>query len=639
MLVPVAAPSVSAAHGSDLGIVAGTTATMEDDGAVVRGPGHVFDGRENRVVPVGSSIGDGSLFLDMRLRNSNYPTEAGISSGSILGSLIGRPDLLMPGYQHGEAWYGWWNDLDGDRTIDDIHDEACGGPACAGDEFVWRGISSGESPTMTISRLPSNTTIPQRAPVFDYHVWDRVTDETDRSGPHQTWRTSLTIGYTESLIASKTLVTYTNAREVIGGARGFPLDPNDPDALVDVDVHEALSPDVETLWWASMSLVGVVSDSSKDPASVIPDLPYPVHPPPVDLPVSPWTVANPTPILAYVVGTGATVQQGGQAQPPPVASPPLPPLPGPTPTSVLAQVVGEATRTVNLLGLEDPSTVATRANTILNGFTTPPYSKEPNTWEDDYGQHALFGGEGDTLGSYNDYGGYLAGRHLWIDNRADVARCAGTDADILGMGVRATAVGHCLVVTTPYEPFGGITHGSRSSGATVRFEMHVGRWQDLNGDTHVGEYCEPNEFDAQRNTCVKQQPTSWPHAWSKEIVKACVGSSARNGRIILTPINDAWPNVVVVRDSRYLDANDLQSIHVRDDTAPIELRFDTNCVMSGDFDQGNIFSRDTLYFPEGPSVAVHVRTEVVSAEYLDATTGVIIPSERVVDVDILPAGM
>ncbi len=636
-------PSVLAAHGSEVPLTPGTTATLEDDGAIVNAPGHVFHGRENRVVPAGRTMGDGSLFLDARLHESVSGIVAGaeVPLGLIVGGALGRPNLVFPGEQQVDAWYGWWNDLNDDGVIDDVHDGVCGASSCPEDEFKWRGIASGEALTMTVSYIPGNTSI-SGAPDVAYHSWARMKDETIKSGAHQTWTSNVRTAYSESLISTKTVVAYTNAREVTGSYGRYPFDLTDGNALVDVDVHDALSPDVESLWWASLIAVKQIDEASRDPVSLLPANPYPVRPPPVDAPARPELPVSPTALLTFAVGTTLAVYNGEPigypARPPSIEPLPLPPMPGPSVTSIMAEVAGQGSRILNLFPLDNPTAGGFDLLATITRLITPPWPKEPNTSEDDYGQNALYGGVGDSFGSYNTYGPYADSRHLWIDNRAHMRTCYGAEGQAPLNVITLNLRGGC--VQSPYEPVGGTGRGVRSSGVALGFEMNVELWHDLNGDTHVGTYCDPSgpEFDADRNTCAAY--SAWAHAPSgREVIHACTGSSARNGRIILTPLDGPWPDVIVVRDGAEFSPLAPGAAEIRSDSSPIELAWATECDLSSNVDTGKIDSRDQVYFPKGPTVAIRVITEVVSATYSDPDTGAIHPPERVVDVDILPAGM
>ncbi len=651
-MVGTAVPPTLAAHGNEIPFIPQTSTPMEDDGAVARAAGHVLDGMENRVVAPGAIIGDGSLFLDVRLRDSvsalfTFAT-VDVPVGMIVGTQVGRPDLLTTGYQIADAWYGWWYDFDNDGTIDDIHDGACGSSPCGGDEFAWRGLASGESLTVTTSYLPSTSPLIAPEPNYSNHAWSRMNDQTaPRHNPHQTWKSSAHFSYTESFLTTLTVVAFANAREVLNGADGFPLDLKDPNALHDVDVHEALSPEVESLYWSTVRAVNDTVGTLLDPIGFFPSNPYPVRPPPVDAPETPPLPGpSPTAVAAFALGAAVALADGRvpgyPVRPPPVDPVPRPALPGPTPIALVSTIVGTGADTINLLPYRDPASAPDETVELTQRISQPPWPKEPSTWEDDYGSHALFGGVGDALGSYNSYDGYAATPHLWADNLAYLVTCAGVGRNAVGSGITVALTSSCGQYA--YEPVGGAVHGTRSSGFALGFEMYVGLWHDLDLDTHVGNICDPYgpAFDAERNTCDREGYSAWGHDWfTSEIIPACVGSSARDGRIILTPLGAPWPSVVVLQSARdWTRIATADSVEVRSDDAPIELRWEEQCAVDSDErDEGTIRARDVVYFLEGPSVPIRVLTEVVSAPYLDASTGILIPSERVVDVDILPAGM
>ncbi len=247
ILIVLLAPAAAANHWT-LYYQGGVTyagETLEDDNAVVHWTGSPFDGLANRVTLPGTSPGEGSRFLDARLgtdvtQNQGYPT---IYSGQLFGPAIDRHDLLIPGYSHITAWYGDWQDLNGDGVINDVHDVGCD-PACGADEFKWRGRSSGHTEAVVTYDVTyfKNTTDTAFMRALQDHTLDAA---------EQGWYGSYMSGASTGAgwLRDVYTVTVAGARAAAGTASGFDLDT--PGALWDVDRYAAISPEFDALFYAA----------------------------------------------------------------------------------------------------------------------------------------------------------------------------------------------------------------------------------------------------------------------------------------------------------------------------------------------------------------------------------------------------
>ncbi len=590
-LVATGVPVASATHWSIHGLGVGRSAgvTFEDDNERISAPGNVFDGRDNRVVYPGRSLGDGSLFLDARLGNSagfQYLDAVGpdVPSGYASSAVTGRSDLILPGAHHVSAWYGWWSDRDDDGVILDEHDGTCG--ACAVDEFVWRGKGSDESVAMHYYVLPRHQPTYWTSAYGDprevdglYGDGDMV-DRTGRSEAEQAWvGRSVTVTTDAGLLSTIRVITLAGAGTALASPLGYDLD--DPLALLDVDRYEALDPEVAALWTSAFATLDAGQVTIYE----------------VILPLERDALNETNAILASDL------------------------------TAPARGAFGLAFNTA--LGL-----VATASE----GVETVPWDgKEPNHPDDASEGRAFFGGIGDVWGSFNTYPGHLDSHHLFVDNAARTMACAGgyARAPVLGES-RATAP--CFWSAT--EPVSANAGDRRGSGTALGFVMHVQLWRDMNLDAHVGEVCDPNDpaqFDAERNTCRPERHYRANHRINEysEVVDACPTSSAPNGLVTLTPVGGPWPNVIVVKDAAQSTrvAFDPDRVTVRSDTAPIVLRYEGACVIGG-----TVSTRDIIIFPEGASlVPIRVDATVSLDRFKDLALGIENGYESARDVDLLPA--
>ncbi len=237
--------------------------TLEDDQAVVNAPLTPLHGITNRVVESGTTQGDGGRFLDARVAQRIGDTS--IFAGQLADTATSRPNVIFPGAVHAVAWYGAWSDINDDGVIDDIQDSA----DAPGDEFVWRGRSSSADVPMDLYVHPlingsvyagfgsTSVNALRLYGLGEGHRYYSETylDRTDTDEQHyfqsgsSTW--AVTPGMEDSFLAPMTHVTVADAIQVQGGE--LRRDPNDPNARVDVDRYQSLSPDAELLYISTMT--------------------------------------------------------------------------------------------------------------------------------------------------------------------------------------------------------------------------------------------------------------------------------------------------------------------------------------------------------------------------------------------------
>ncbi len=236
--------------------------TTEPDSATARTPGTPeLDGLESRNSFPGAPPGSGGLFLDARIGHRATATSAGMNmvyTEAFAADITGRSDIIIPGPHATAAWYGWWQDLNGDGVIDDYPEEDGSGD----DEFKWRGRASGEEIPMlhyvyprTQNRVLAMNNIGLFGTAVDTYSKENFEDFTNTD--HRAWIATggasggswSVNGPYDSLLVTMTHVTVANP-----GLNGpnFGLDFNAPGTLVDVDVYRAVSPEVGDLYVSVM---------------------------------------------------------------------------------------------------------------------------------------------------------------------------------------------------------------------------------------------------------------------------------------------------------------------------------------------------------------------------------------------------
>ncbi len=578
-------------------------ATLEDDGAVLVKPGNTLHGIANRVTAPGRSIGDGGLFLDTRLANTAGAKALGVSvgaqsmvfAGSAGSTAVDHPAMLLPGIHQPFAWYGEWYDLNTDGVIDDIHDDACGGTPCAGDEFAWRGFASEESVTLGFFILPR-----QRSTTLGVPPWpglssasdlsDRnqmgdngffLEDRTARTNTEQGWFGPYMRNIDAGFLATQQTVTIADALRV---SKDPTFDVADPDALYDVDRYTGVSPDVEALY----------------------------------------------------LSTTATYQGLGDFKP---AVPP--------------EVAGMALDLVDQALIVEQS-IASEGVGVMEDAVLATLAKEPNTSEDSYEGRALFGGQGDFVGSFNDYSGFQDLPHLLFDAVPLTPVCAATYVAVPGTSVveeatlfcprpsyRATATGVSTAMGTTFalhgDPLAASRNEARTAGTLLSFDAFVLLWQDRNGDAHVGTVCDPATaaFDAARNAC-RDPPRPWPGELSSEAQSICPSTNVPGTSIRVGPVGGDWGGAVLIQDHGQLTRQGYGStVQSLEGAGEVLLRWESGCTAGGS--STSLRSRDAILLPPTFGATLRIETAATLPRYELSHLGIEIGPETVVDVDYLQA--
>ncbi len=579
LLVPTAAANHWLVYYSGIDERAG--ATREDDGEVFNVPGSPFDGRVNRVVYPGNIAGDGSLFLDARVTSwiGRDRTDEGTEfyDAGVFATALGREDVLLPGIHHTAAWYGWWNDLDADSRIDDVHDASCGiGTPCPDDEFLWRGIASGSTVSIHQFSYPFGI-LGVRSAGPEHPSSQDFSDRTSPANGEQGWVGAFTTSVDANFLLSITTFVLAGAPTAVGSRIGYDLD--DAGALYDVDRYASLSPDVEALWFTAWGVEEVPESVNTMLVPVVEDFSREF--------VNASTLAADTlaPFFDLV---------------PRDPTPKTEPRDGKEPTTSRDDFEGRA---------------------LFGGACDAP--------------HADGTCVGDVWGSGNAYDGYADAYHLYFDNAARTGSCVGASASV-APGVGASAGPMCQRFA--HSPQDALASDVRAAGTVLSFWGFVVLWHDLNEDTHISDVCDPADplsFDAERNTCrPEKHPRPWPHKTSgPEFISVCSEAVGRGGAFKVTPIGGSWSGAVLVRDERELNGERIVSrATVLEGDAPVALRWKDDCV--GPW----LETRDNIVFPSGGSrVPLRVEAEVSLAGYRDLSRGIDVGFERVRDVDILAA--
>ncbi len=572
--------------------------TSEDDGRVITAPGTFLHGRQNAVVESGHVPGDGGLFVDARVGNAVAGTD--LYAGALVGA--GR-DQLVAGFHEVSVWYGQWSDLDRDGAIDDVQDASCGAGACPDDEFRWRGLATGEDGVlMFIYHIPNPTGVSIGPPriivptiLSGYanptsYKPDPVADLTSTSNEEQAWVGYSTVRADHGFLTTAQTLTIAGAKKVVGGQA--PVDFDDPAALIDVDVYEAVSPEVEFLYRAAIATHYAATDP----------------------------IAEIYPQVTEIVGNSR------------------PDVPNAADVLALAAQVSQTAQ-----GIAGDPVLAARKLYIAAD------PKEPNHPLDDFEGRATYGGVGDALGSYNAYGAYADGFHLYLDTVPRTAMCAGLYANLPDPGGESTN-GACAQFAqlgaaraSQADPFGAQRGNQRTAGNFVIFQAHFFLWHDLNADTHVGAECDPTDpgsFDAERNTC-RTPRYPWPHWAVGEMRDICTAARGKGTSFTLTPVGAEWSRVIVLRHAHQTTrvAFEPESIEVPSGSESITLWWRDTCEGVGG-DSPALRARDLIGFLDGSNrFPILVRSEVSLAGYKDAALGIDVGPEYVVDYDLLAAAL
>ncbi len=588
------APTATAIHWTahEQGIGRAPAETREDDGEIFESPGHPAHGVVNQVTALARTPGDGGLFLDARLAwhagliGSGFDLNPGwFVDGMAPGASVLLPTAAPPFY-HLSAYYGWWNDFDGDGVIDDVHDAACGGPSCGADEFVWRGLASGESVGMVAMMSPAHYFVTATGNTSSTLLTETVEDHTARSNAEQVWEGAYYYNGPDSgLLTTIRTLTLAGARKSVGSAVGY--DIHDPDALRDVDRYTAVDPTVGVLWdstarfavdqyqgrWAD---VGTAIDDVQEATDGATDLPFAIY-------GIAWAAAFG--VIGMAVDAALEARDNGP-QPPP-------------------------------LDLPQP--------------------KEPNHVLDDFEGRALFDGTADVHGAYNDYSGYRDSHQFWYDVTISQWRCAGLYVTVPGTSVELSQWLACGNAGN-FDPRGGIAGNSeRTASYYAMFRALPVVWMDRNGDAAVGAICDPatEDFDAERNHCRPGAPV--PADGLGETIGVCEVTTAKGGTLTVQPVGADWPLAIVVRDLKETTRVAYERHwEIPTGTDPVTIRWENECESPS-----LLYARDALMFPEGSNtVPLLVTSEAILADgFTNEESGVSVPHARVLDVDLIPASL
>ncbi len=630
--------------------------THENDAAVVVYPGSPLDGEANRVSPVGATPGDGSLFLDHYLVGQNNRVTSAARSLELYGN------GLLPGMYAHAVWYGWWTDIDSDGRIDDNHDAHCVSPEtgwatlaavygtlsgesresrCAADEFKWRGTASGDQTPMYGWQVPATRTwgfISDYVPAYwpaaceVFVVLDAFSGDAERAahqaydclGPMFSPYMNRGHGAPAAAFGDRTALTEfhqgyrsTNGFETLYLDEGFlatvyfvvaadvPFDVNGQidrtasGVLVDVDVHESLGPDVESLYYST------------------------------------------------AIGTRAAYHATVSAAFAPV---------GPAVEPIEEVVVIIDDFLVDLLG--DPETTIIEASetnfNVIPGFKMAqsalhtPYPKEPNTAEDAY-DFATFGGSGGLLGEGNDYSAYASEWLLFGDVAGDFRH-------------HENNVGLALSLVNIFTDYNGFTFSPGSwdpynangdpeqRGPAPRFGVSgvAYAWNDANGDGWVGNPCS----SSYRWSCedpYNEGSYMYGNRWGGETRGLCDLTTMSNSVIDLVPMSGNWPDVFVARwywntqrhAESFLAETEIERSAFVNDGRTIQIRWDPAhafCRTGG----GSNTGIDIVYFPHGTQGFSFktVADVTLLRPYSDSAAGVNLPAgQRFVDVDYYVAAL
>ncbi len=573
---------------------------------------------------------------------------------------------MIPGEHGHHARYGWWSDKDMDGVIDDNHDRHCatdgGSAACAVDELRWRGVASDEATPMIGWAIPSNSywgglaematrvwpfcwEVPTYAlfswpggaeygpddyarTMFDchagvlsaYHNGARAgnegsfNDDTALAQEHQSYRAGNRYDnlYTDDgLLVTATFVVVANPARDLGNGWDITV----PEALIDVDVYDAVDPSVESLYLASASAarsayMGAVTTVWAPIETV-------------------WQAANavPTPdagVVQDVLDTYVApyLDQG-------------------------ADVVTESTNFGN-----HPAYVTTY-NALYS-----PVAKEPNTAEDDY-PSIVFDGVPDLFGYGNDYSAHRDNWLLYGDVVPEVRLGNVANAHLGPLGEQGNGGDVFDQVTgSNYDFFrthlgwkyldpwcAGNADEDRCAIVKLGFRGHAGAWKDLSGDGWAGSVCNPDPSVpcTPYNNGATAEKEHW---WNGEVRGLCGITTLAGGTLTLRPMSGDWPPVLVVRDydrptrNVWRSGGDPYQTEVVADDSPITIRWDpaySKCKGDG------VESRaiDEVWFPAGTGgISVRVESVVTLVKSYMTPDGIEIPAgQSFTDVDYLVAGL
>ncbi len=411
-------------------------------------------------------------------------------------------------------------------------------------------------------------------------VWTNALNDRTLDQAEQSWGGARTTSsmYGPGFLYSTYHLVVAGARPATGTAIG--IDLATPGALWDVDRFNAITPEIEAVYHDAF--------------------------------------AAPDNALADVIRTAAPVVNE---------------------TRPVTEIVNDVVSSLVQLKLGDITNLTFETIDLAFFLTYTPEPREPSTDEDDYNGYATFGGVGDRWGSYNDYAGYRDDFHFWADATAHNMVCVGAKSTVPTTSVSAART---ACETDAINP-AAAARGEPSLHSMMHARGNLVLWRDVNKDGHVGAICDPEgeRFDKERNYCRNAPFDS--HSFNtdadeREFVQVCESAVGKGTTFTLTPIGGPWPNVIVMRD--YREANNAIAAgdwEVRSDSGPIVLRWGTECVS---LFPTHFTARDSIMFPTSVNtIPIRMESRFTMPAFTDATQGIDIGAETIVDVDVIFAGL
>lgn len=571
--------------------------TLEPDHERVDMGGNPFHGIENRVSLVGHEPGDGTLFLDARAGTqvgpaTDYTGQGFAAYGTTVfaggpgGTYANRPELLLPGPQHVAAWYGEWNDFANPGVIDDLHDSNCG-DACPADEFRWRGLATGETVPVAMFVVPVSYGFPFPGNFAAFGKTDRalrtnLLDRTELSNPEQGWTGGFTTTMDGGLLTEITTIVIADATPRTGTIRGFDLE--DGSGLVDVDVYESLSGDVETLYLATARLV---QDTNPD---------------------------------GFVTTLTAYVRDHTPA------------------------IVNETRDDVNEARASDPyqesSVIPPDPKEPSTPFDDFEGRAEFGGIGGRFGPHNSYTG---YLDSYHLYFDAFGREHLCTGFAANVPTTSiGTAQRPVCSDLESLqAVNADLLGGSPSDTRKPVLVLTFEAAALLWFDRnadtHIG---------DVCDTSDPDDFDAERNTC-RRAPYPWPHhtgarSLDGEAIVLCDEVDAIGLPISVVADTGEFGRAYVIRNTHELGAHAPEvTVESLEGRSSVDLWWQPDCVrFATPQDPFQLRSRDALVFlDEGARPGLTVTTHAFLDEYKLGGTGISIENEAVTDVDVYPGAL
>ncbi|MBI4392499.1 MAG: hypothetical protein HY556_01695 [Euryarchaeota archaeon] len=555
----------------------------------------------------GTDVGGGNRLLDsvvqyMTTQGGSYVAVNGYSR-SIIG---GSSSFLLPGSSGLMAWYGEFNDVDGDSRIDDLCEEDPRHGNGAADEFLWRGGASGEAGRFNLVAwivpgnhsdelgdrpdvylipdivVPDGTEAGTKVQGFDgaynMHPDFKLDDRSagaSNGGSHPEWPTGCPgntgwVGGTgfgsnhaDDALVRETAVVVAVFEE---GAGREPLIEQGYDVsqatFVDVDRYSSLHPSVDSLY-TGFAAVGRDAIRQADENAT----------------------REATPALKDVRDSVPPLENDDTAE----ANARFFPL-----------AEHEPNDPADRYGCFDPSTPcnATFGGDPFNGTCATDSLSEPR-------------------GSCNDYSGYASDWHAWLDVQAYSSGC------ICGTFIGGVYGPAKIGANLPSGETGRHSERTFTPGQLYDFYGHVGQWSDKNGDTWIGrvpDVLEPYSkgfADAGKNEDPNQYTDNDPSSPESEFRGNCVRTQLPGlPKVTLVPLtaDGSWPGGVL-RFNNFervglaaLSGRQTVELYL---TGPIEIPLE--CVTGEETTTGQLLARDYVSFlGAGIQYGVTVTTTVES---------------------------